>query len=139
MSPREKFADERRGAETYNEECGVIARWLHDGRLKFSDEADARVAAARDEGYADGMKMHVGILKTERAVAERKGMERAQSEPALISALVAEFRAGMEMALGLISALHGSDGPEGEWANGWKSGLSAAHTAIRADLEDDDA
>ncbi len=50
MSQREKFADERRGAESYNEECGVIARWLHDGRLMFSDEADARVAAARREG-----------------------------------------------------------------------------------------
>ncbi len=39
MSQREKFADERRGAESYNEECGVIARWLRDGRLLFSDEA----------------------------------------------------------------------------------------------------
>ncbi len=38
MSQREKFADERHGAESYHEECGVIAMWLHDGRLMFADE-----------------------------------------------------------------------------------------------------
>ncbi len=42
MGQREKFADERHGAESYNEECGVIARWLHDGLL-FRDEADERL------------------------------------------------------------------------------------------------
>ncbi len=50
MSQREKFDDERRGAESYFQECGVIASWLHDGRLLFSDEADASVAAAERKG-----------------------------------------------------------------------------------------
>ncbi len=72
--------------------------------IQSADEADARVAAA-----------------------ERKGMERAQSEPALISALEAEFRAGMEKAA--VIADEKAD---------WHDPTRAIAAAIRAEGENDD-
>ena len=44
MTQREDFTAERERAESYFAECTVIARWIKDGRLVFSDEIEGRNA-----------------------------------------------------------------------------------------------
>ncbi len=64
MSQHEKFDYERRGAKTFFAECAVITQWFRDGRLLFSDEADARVAAARREGMERALNAAIDLAKT---------------------------------------------------------------------------